>query len=46
MEIISFSKKPSPFPPVPLSKIPVAVLKQAALDVRKNKPKQEKVVGK
>lgn len=41
MNIISFSDKQTPFPPVPMSKIPLEVLKQAALDIRKNK-QQEK----
>jgi len=36
---IAFSSKPSPFPPVPMSRIPLTVLKQAALDIRRNKPK-------
>lgn len=41
MNIISFSTTPSPFPPIPMSKISAELAKQAAMDVRKNKAKEK-----
>lgn len=45
MEIIAFSSTPSPFPPARMSKIPLSVLIQAALDIRRNKAKEEDEKG-